>query len=376
MPGANAPRELVPVPIVADAPAAVPFTGPERLARTAGFDVAELLRLGANESCFGPAPAVAAALEEGLSSIGNYGDPDVFALRTALAERAWSTPEGVLVASGIDELLGLFVRAYLPPGESAVTTLGSYPTFAYHVHGYGGVLETVPYLNAAPDTAALARKAREVSARIVYLANPDNPSGALLGAAAVEAFVRELAPSTLVLLDEAYAEYAPEALPQTLPANVVRLRTFSKAYGLAGMRVGYAFADPEILRQIEKIRLHFGVGRAAQLAALTALERPAYVTSVLAENQRGRRDYEQYALELGLQTYPSATNFVLFELGDAGRAERLVAELFRRKVFVRKPIAGELASCVRITVGAAADRRRLRGGLQDALAAVDARPGA
>ncbi len=349
-----------------------PFVGPEELARRAGR--ASLVRLGANESAFGPPPAAIEAMRSAVELVSLYGDPESLALRAALAERHGCDTDRIVIGAGIDDLLGLVVRGYLDPGDVTVATLGSYPTYVYHVLGYGARLETVPYAHTgAIDLAALARKVHETGARQVYFANPDNPSGAFAGRADVEAFLADLPAGVTIVLDEAYADFvAPEELlPETSDPRIVRMRTFSKAYGLAGARIAYALAAPEIIATFGKIRLQFGVNRIAQVGALAALHETAFVSDVVAEVARGREDYVALAQVFGLGTLPSRTNFVCIDLGSRSRAEAAVDALLQRGVFVRKPGAAPLDGHIRVTVGTADDRSAFAVAFAEALAHLE-----
>ena len=362
-----------PAPIVRELPQSRPFIAPEELARRAGRGA--LLRLGANESAFGPPPRALAAMRGQLERTAWYGDPESNDLREAIAARHGCSPENVSVGAGIDDLLGLAVRAYLAPGDVAVATSGSYPTYVYHVLGYGARLETVPYTAAGGvDLEALAAHAYATNARHVYLANPDNPSGAFARKEDVAAFVAALPPHALLVLDEAYADFvAPdEVLPDTIDPRVVRMRTFSKAYGLAGARIAYAIGAAELIATFGKIRLQYGVNRTAQIGALAALEERAFVEGVVAEVERGRADYRAMAARHGLGTLPSRTNFVCIDLGSRHRAEAMVAALLARGVFIRKPGLPPLDGHVRITVGTQAERDRLAPVFAEALASLQA----
>ena len=221
-----------------------------------------------------------------------------------------------------------------------MAALGTYPTFAFHVSGYGGRLETVRYSSDGKvPLDALTERAWEVRPRIVYLANPDNPSGSFHTAGEVLRFLASLPPDALLMLDEAYADFLPSGdlpTPSVLP-NTVRARTFSKAYGMAGARIAYALADPSIVGTFQKIRLHYGINRTAQIGALAALDDPAFIESVVAEVARGRAEYARLGGRLGIATLPSTTNFVLFDLGTRERAEAMVARLLEHGVFIRKP---------------------------------------
>lgn len=319
-------------------PAKVPFVAPDALERRSGRPLR--LRLGANESPFGPAVAALEAMRAALERVALYGDPESAALRAELARTHGVKPQNIVVSSGIDDLIGLAARAFLEPGSVAVTSLGGYPTFDYHVLGFGGELHRVPYRDDSNDLGALAEAARRSAARIVYLANPDNPSGTWHCPRAVEAFVHQLPPETLLLLDEAYIEYAPAgSAPVIDPSDlrVLRMRTFSKAHGLAGARIGYGLTAADTVAAFDKIRNHFGVNAVAQAGALASLSDAAHVRGVAAAVAEGRRDYEDLARSLGLATLPSAANFVAIDVGGAERARALLASLLERGVFVRMP---------------------------------------
>jgi histidinol-phosphate aminotransferase len=208
-----------------------------------------------------------------------YCDPENFDLKHALAARLGVAPDTIAVGEGIDGLLGLVVRLFAAPGAAVVTSLGAYPTFNYHVAGFGARLVTVPYRNDHEDLDGLAEAARREKASLCYLANPDNPMGTWWEADAVMRFIEALPDDTMLVLDEAYGETAPAgALPplDVERPNVLRMRTFSKAYGLAGLRCGYAIGEREQIRAFDKVRNHFGVNRMAQAAALAALADQAW----------------------------------------------------------------------------------------------------
>ncbi|GGF48847.1 histidinol-phosphate aminotransferase [Aliidongia dinghuensis] len=354
----SAPARPALVSIVDALPASTPFVGPEALERRFGRPLH--VRLGANESLFGPSERVIEAMRQAALETHLYGDPEAFELRTALARHHGLTLDHVVLGSGIDELLGLFVRAYLAPGEIAVMSLGGYPTFAYQVAGHGGRIETVPYRDDRNDAEGLVEAARRVGARLLYLSNPDNPSGSHLTAASQLELIERLPPNCLLVLDEAYAEFAPaDAIPEVSADDprVVRLRTFSKAHGLAGMRVGYAFGAAETIRPLDRIRNQFGVGRMAQAAALAALADQDHVASVVAAVAQGRAEYAELARELGFAALPSATNFVAIDVATNACAKTLLASLLEREgVFIRMPGAAPLDRCIRVTVGRAEDR--------------------
>ena len=343
--------------IVQEISATVPFLAPEAIERRSGK--ALTLRLGANESAFGPSHLALEAMREAAAQVNWYGDPESYDLRATLAERRGVGMENIVIGCGIDDLLELIVRTYLEPGQTAVTSLGGYPTFAYHVTGYGGKLQRVPYRDDRNDLAGLAEAAYSSQARIVYLANPDNPSGSWVTGEEIGSLIEALPEDCLLLLDEAYSDFAPEnALPPVAVSDprVIRARTFSKAHGMAGARIGYALATAEIIAAFDKIRLHFGVNRVAQAGALASLQDTAHLESVVTAVAEGREEYATLAREIGFTPLPSATNFVTMAVGGIERARALVAALAERGVFIRMPGAPPLDRCVRVTVGTPEER--------------------
>lgn len=346
-----------PTPQVRAVPAVTPFVAPEELARRIGR--ASLLRLGANESAFGPSPKAVAAMRDAVSSTAWYGDPESVDLRTALAARHGCGLENIVIGAGIDDLMSLVVRTFCAPGDVALATRGTYATWTYHVNAYGAIPETAPATAAAAiDIDALIARAHSVKPKVVYVANPDNPSGAFVEAAHVARLRAGLADDVLLVLDEAYADFVDPARlpPAAIDPRTIRLRTFSKAYGLAGARIGYAIAAPAVIATFQRIRQHFGVNRTAQIGALAALADPAYARSVIEHVAAGRADYAALGLRLGCRTLPSATNFVCFEIGTKAEAETMVTTLLELGVFVRKPAAPPIDGFIRVTVGTAAER--------------------
>jgi histidinol-phosphate aminotransferase len=338
-------------------PATTPFVAPDTIERQSGRLIR--LRLGANESLFGPSPGAVESMRAALERVAHYGDPESAALREQLARVHGVAVQNVVISSGIDDLLGLAVRAFIEPGTVAVTSHGGYPTFSYHVFGFGGQLKHVPYRNDSNDLQALAETVHRSRARVVYLANPDNPTGTWHSAGAIEAFIESLPSDALLLLDEAYVEFAPKDTSPAIDAanpRVIRMRTFSKAHGMAGARIGYGIATLDTVSAFDKIRHHFGVNAIAQAGALASLSDAAHVASVVAQVAEGRRDYEDLARGLGLRTLPSATNFVAIDVGGAARARALLAALQDRDVFVRMPSVAPLDRCIRVTIAPPADR--------------------
>ncbi|MDR9395170.1 MAG: pyridoxal phosphate-dependent aminotransferase [Roseovarius sp.] len=343
--------------LVQSLPATVPFVGPEEQERARGEAFAA--RLGANENLFGPSPAAIDAMRESLADIWKYGDPGSHDLRLALAAHMNAAPENVLVGEGIDGLLCNLARLLVAPGDAVVTSEGAYPTFNYHVAGFGGALHKVPYRDDHEDITALFDRARETRAKLVYLANPDNPMGTRHRGERIAAALDTLPDGCLLLLDEAYVEFAPaDTVPPIAPDDprVIRMRTFSKAYGMAGARVGYAVGAADLIRAFDRIRNHFGVNRVAQVGALAALHDRAWLQQVQDSMAQSRAEIERIARENGLTALPSATSFVAVDCGADGAFAREVLEgLLARGVFVRMPAVAPLDRCIRISCGPPAE---------------------
>lgn len=355
-------------------PETVPFVGPEAQERARGRVFAA--RIGANESVFGPSPRAIEAMRAAAAEAWMYGDPESHDLRAALAAHHGVAPENIVVGEGIDGLLGYLVRLFVGPGDAVVTSLGAYPTFNYHVAGYGGVLHRVPYRDDHEDPAALMEKAAEVGAKLVYLANPDNPMGTWHGAEVIREALEALPKGALLALDEAYVEFAPEGVAPPIDVadrRVIRFRTFSKAHGLAGARVGYALGHADLIRAFEKVRNHFGMSRVGQMGALAALQDADWLAGVQAKVAASRARIAEIARANGLSPLPSAANFVAVDCGgDGARARAVLEALIARDVFVRMPFAAPQDRCIRVSCGTEADLDLLEAALPEALAEAGA----
>ncbi len=301
-----------------------------------------------------------------------YGDPESYELRHALAEHHGLAPENIVVGEGIDALLGYLVRLMIEPGDTVVTSDGAYPTFNYHVAGFGGELHKVPYAADHEDPAALFSKAAEVEAKLVYLANPDNPMGSWHRGTDIVAAMETLPKGCLLVLDEAYVECAPQGTAVPVAADdprVIRMRTFSKGYGMAGARIGYALGAPELIAAFNKVRNHFGVNRASQAGALAALQDRSWLADVQARVAKARERIAEIARAHGLEPLPSATNFVAIDCGQDGDFARAVlASLVAQGIFVRMPFIAPQDRCIRISCGNDADLEAFAAALPKALA--------
>jgi histidinol-phosphate aminotransferase len=340
-------------PLAASLTATVPFTGPETIERQQGR--AFTARLGANESIFGPSPAAVLAIQNAATEVWMYGDPELHDLKSALARHHNCRPVNIVVGEGIDGLLGYLVRLMVEPGTPVVTSLGAYPTFNFHVAGYGGVLHRAPYLGNHEDPNALLELTQITHAQLLYVANPDNPMGSHHPARALEDLLANLPKQCLLVLDEAYIDLAPEGTAPLIPAdtpNLIRFRTFSKAHGLAGLRVGYAITSEPLANAFNKVRNHFGVGRLAQAAAIAALQDQTYLSEVREKTVISRQRLSGIAKANGLIPLPSATNFITMDCGqDGDHARRILANLTALGIFARMPAVAPLDRCIRVSLG-------------------------
>lgn len=356
-------------------PSTVPFVGPETQERARGVNFAA--RLGANESGFGPAPSVIAAITREAALGWRYGDPENHDLRAALATHLGLSPDNIVVGEGIDALLGLLARLIVEPETPVVTSLGAYPTFNFHVAGFGGKLVAVPYRDDREDLDALLEATRREDAPLVYLSNPDNPMGTWHSAEAITAFARALPATTMLALDEAYGETAPKsALPRadalTDMPNVLRFRTFSKAYGLAGLRVGYVFGQAETVSRFHRVRNHFGVNRLGQAAALAALADQIWLNEVVGRVAASRDRIAAIARDNGFTPVASATNFVSIDCGgDGSRAKAILEALGQRRIFIRMPGVAPLNRCIRISTGPEVEIALFEQALPEILTGID-----
>ncbi|NUO77875.1 MAG: histidinol-phosphate transaminase [Lysobacter sp.] len=338
------------------------------------FGAEQLVELGSNENPYGPSPRAKDAVLAQLDQLHRYPDPLGADLKRALAAKHGVTTAQILLGNGSHELLMQLAQVYAGPGDEVVFSRYGFAVFALATQAAGAsmrIVEALPRDAAMPaghDLDAIAAAVGPAT-RLVYVANPNNPTGTWFGRDALRAFLAKLPAETIVVLDEAYAEMAdaPDfgSAVELLAAhpNLAVTRTFSKAYGLAGLRVGYLLAAPGLVAVMERLRESFNVNGPALAACEAALADEAHLASACARNAEQRAALSAALSERGLRVFPSQTNFVLVEFGaDTARIE---AELIARGVVLR-PMGGYgLGDCLRITVGDADKNRRL-------LAALDA----
>lgn len=350
-------------------PSHVPFVGPETLERERSAPFVS--RLGANESVFGPSQKAIEAMQREAVKVWRYGDPENHDLRQALAKHLGVKDAEIIIGEGIDGLLGYLTRMIVRPGTKVVTSLGAYPTFSYHVTGYGGELINVPYRDNYEDIEALLEAADHHQASLVYLANPDNPMGTFHQASVISDAIQRVPETCLLIIDEAYFECVPDQnVPPLNPDDqrVIRMRTFSKTYGMAGARVGYAIAHRDLVAAFNRVRNHFGMCRISQEGALAALDDQDHISRTQMRIAESKNIIMKIAESNDLDTIDSAANFVAINCGRDGEfAQRVLQSLSRQGVFVRMPFVAPLNQCIRVTVGPKSDMLVLDQALPKAL---------
>ena len=361
-----------PTPPRADLEAIWPYVpGRHRTEIARRYGVTDILKLASNENPLGPSPRAVAALRDCLDVIRDYPDSQALALREALAERVGLTPEHVVVGSGSVECIDLVARAFLRPGDRAVVGFPSFPRFSIACQVVGAEIAVVPHREWRFDLDGVL-DAIDERTRVVFLDNPCNPTGTDVTAEDLAAFLDRVPSEVLVVLDRAYYEFEPPArrLGDDLERigggeNLVVLRTFSKAYGLAGLRVGYALATAQHARALHRVREAFNTSSIAQAAALAALGDDAHVAETVATVAVEREWLGRAFDRLGLEWIPSTTNFLFTDLGP--RAPQVVEGLLQRGIIVRPMTAAAIATRARITVWTRAGNQRLVAALEELL---------
>jgi histidinol-phosphate aminotransferase len=340
------------------------------LAREFGLAERDIVKLASNENPRGPSAAVRAAIADATNDLSRYPDGNGFALKAALAERYGVSSDCIVLGNGSNDVLELVTQAFLRPGDHAVYSRHAFAVYPLAVQARGATGIEVPACDYGHDLPAM-RAAITPATRVVFVANPNNPTGTWIAPDVLEAFIASIPADVLVVLDAAYDEYldpaqhAPYAGWTQTYANLIVSRTFSKAYGLAALRVGYGIMNAGVAGMLNRVRQPFNVNALAQAAALAALADTGYVDESRALNRAGMREIENGARALGLAFVPSHANFLLLRVGDADRVYR---RLLEQGVIVRPVANYALPEHLRVTVGLPAENRRFLDALRSALA--------
>jgi len=347
------------------------------IAREYGFSESEIVKLASNENPLGMGPAARAAMLAASHDLGRYPDGNGFELKAAIAKRFSVPTEWITLGNGSNDILELAAHAFLRPGKTSVFSQHSFAVYALATQATGATAVVVP---AAPglghDLEAMRGAITEETA-IVWVANPNNPTGTFISAKGLRAFIESVPRQTLIILDEAYTEYLGENDRYNSfdwvasQSNLLVSRSFSKAYGLAGLRIGFGIAQPGITDLLNRVRQPFNVNALAQAAATAALFDEAFLKASFDLNEQGRLQLMQAAADHGLAYIPSWGNFLLVRAGEqADAGMRLYQALLRRGVITRPVANYELPQWLRISVGTKKENDRLIGLLSEALKEV------
>jgi histidinol-phosphate aminotransferase len=346
----------------------------EELERELG--IRDSLKLASNENPLGPSPRAVEAMRRALDKISFYPDGNGFALKQALAEHHGLPPACVTLGNGSNDILEFVARAFLKPGLEAVFSRHAFAVYPIVVQAVGATARIAPAHSAhhmmpyGHDLAALSAQIND-NTRVVFVANPNNPTGTWLDGASLRDFIDRLPRTILVVIDEAYFEYVEAAgypdATRWLSAfpNLIVTRTFSKIYGLAGARIGYGLSHPEIADVLNRVRQPFNTNSLAQVAALSALEDADHIAQSRDTNTRGLAQYVQAYEAQGLRYIPSVANFICVNVGHD--ALPIYRALLREGVIVRPVASYELPEYLRITVGREDQNRRVIAALDKAL---------
>jgi histidinol-phosphate aminotransferase len=336
------------------------------LARELGLDERKIVKLASNENPRGVGPRTRAAIEAAFGDIARYPDGNGYELKLALSKRYGVDMSQIVLGNGSNDVLELVALAFLGPGLSAVYSQHAFAVYPLATQARGARAVIVPAREFGHDVEAMAAAIAD-DTRVVWIANPNNPTGTLVASERLEAFVRRVPERVIVVIDEAYNEYLHANLRSPTVAwlkrhpNLVITRTFSKAYGLAGLRVGYALAHPQVADVMNRVRQPFNVNGVALAAAVAALNDMEFVARSYADNLQGMRQIEEGARALGLEWIPSYGNFITIRVG---RAAEIYKRLLKRGVIVR-PVGGayQLPEHLRVTIGTAEENERFLAAL-------------
>ncbi len=351
----------------------VPGKPVEELAREFGLRPQDIVKLASNENPLGPSPAVREAIAAALPELTRYPDGNGFALKQALAAKSGVNTAGITLGNGSNDILELVARAFVGPEHEVVFSDHAFAVYPIVTQAVGARAVSVPAKNWGHDLDAMAA-AITPSTRVVFIANPNNPTGTWIERDALEAFLDRVPENVIVVLDEAYTEYVEtDDVPNGVDylgrySNLLVSRTFSKAYGLAALRVGYGLSHPAIADALNRVRQPFNVNSLALAAALAALEDETYLIESRRINRIGMQQLEEGCAALGLSWIPSRGNFLAIDLGR--EAAPVFQGLLREGVIVRPVANYGMPNYLRVTIGLPAENQRFLDALKQVLARV------
>ncbi len=356
-------------PVLKDLPVYVPGRPIEEVAREVGLPADEIIKIASNENPLGPSPMAMAALQELLPKLHLYPDGNAFYLRKKLADIHGVEPANLVFGNGSNEIIEFVGHAFMRPGVDVIVSQYSFAIYPIMAKLFGANVITVPAKDFGHDLKAMV-KAITPNTRVMFVATPNNPTGTLSSKGELAELVNQVPPHVMLVMDEAYIEFLKDPV-DFLPLirrgdfpNIILMRTFSKIFGLAGLRVGYGIGHPEVIAALEKIRQPFNLNLPAQVGAMAALDDIDHVMKTRAMNQAGLAFYELAFHKLNLEFIPSAANFILVKVGDG---QKVFLGLQKLGIITR-PMGGYgLGEWLRISVGTGAENQRCLEALKQVL---------
>ena len=356
-------------PCLATLPVYQPGRPIEEVARELGLEPGSIIKLASNENPLGPSRRAVAAMRNALGKAHLYPDGSAFHLKQKLATNLGVTTSNLVLGNGSNEVLEMVGHAMLRPGTGAVVSQYCFAVYPIVTALSGAALTVVPARNHGHDLDAMLAAIRD-DTRVVFVANPNNPTGTTASPAQLESFIQAVPSHVLIVLDEAYIEFLDGAL-DLLPGirdgsrpNLLLVRTFSKIHGLAGIRLGYGIGHPDLIAQLEKVREPFNVNAVAQAGAVAALDDQSHAARTRKNNQRGLKLYSKTLKKLGLEYVPSTANFVLVRVGDGLK----VFSGLQKLGVITRPMAGyQLPEWIRISIGTSEENERCLAALTQVL---------
>ncbi len=351
-------KDLVPYP---------PGKPIEELARELGID--DIIKMASNENPIGPSPAALKAVEEALSGLNRYPDGGSFYLRRRLSQRLGVAEDSILTGNGSNEIIELLIRTFLAPGDEVIMGEPSFAVYPLVTKAAGGVPVMVPLRDKTIDLPAM-REAVTDKTRIVFIANPNNPTGTITGSARLRSFIESMPDDIIICLDEAYREYVRSAdYGDSTPyigcgKPVIILRTFSKIYGLSGLRAGYGLGPAELIDYLNRVRQPFNMNSLAQAAALAAIDDDNHVQASRSVNAEGLEYLYGELDRMGLEYVPTEANFFLIKVGQG---MDVYNALLKKGLIVRPMDSYGLGSYIRLTVGVSEENSRFISSLTEVL---------
>lgn len=360
---------ITPNPQLDHLPVYQPGRPTEEVARELGLNAGEIIKVASNENPLGPSPKAMAAMRAVIDNLHLYPDGNAFYLKRRLAEKLGVHPSNLVLGNGSNEIIEFVGHAFMSPGTDVVVSQYCFAIYPIVAHLFGANVISVPAKDHGHDLDAML-EAITPDTRVVFVANPNNPTGTMATADAIERFVDRVPENILLVIDEAYFEFLDEPVDllqrirEGRNMNLLVMRTFSKIFGLAGLRLGYGMGCPELIATLEKIRQPFNINSVAQAGALAALEDDDHLARTKSNNTAGLDFFYTELKRLHLEYVPSSANFILVKVGDGGT---VFSELQKRGVIVRPMSGYQLPGWIRISIGTDAENHRCIAALEDVL---------